>query len=100
MIQHHCSTEDQGRWIYLIKPSPFCLLDEIDAPLDESNIDRFIKLLQEFIGNSQFIVVTHNKRTIAMSDVMYGVTMQESGISKLVTVKFAEKEKSKVESPA
>lgn len=77
--------------LFKVKPSPFCLLDEIDAPLDESNIDRFIRLLQEFIGNSQFIIVTHNKRTIAMANVMYGVTMEESGVSKLVTVRFAKK---------
>jgi chromosome segregation protein len=74
--------------IYQVKPSPFCVLDELDAPLDESNINRFIKVLQRFISHSQFIVITHNKRTIGMADVLYGVTMEEHGISKLVSVKF------------
>jgi chromosome segregation protein len=74
--------------IYQVKPSPFCVLDELDAPLDESNIIRFIRVLQRFLQFSQFIVITHNKRTIAMADVLYGVTMQEQGVSKIVSVKF------------
>jgi chromosome segregation protein len=74
--------------IYQVKPSPFCVLDELDAPLDESNINRFVRVLQRFITNSQFIVITHNKRTIGMADVLYGVTMEERGISKIVSVKF------------
>ncbi len=74
--------------IYQVKPSPFCVLDELDAPLDESNINRFIRVLQRFIEHSQFIIITHNKRTIGMADVLYGVTMQEHGISKIVSVKF------------
>ncbi|MDX9758053.1 MAG: chromosome segregation protein SMC [Bacteroidota bacterium] len=74
--------------IYLVKPSPFCILDEVDAPLDDANIDRFIKIIQEFSNNTQFIVVTHNKRTMAAADTLYGVTMEEEGISKLVAVDF------------
>ena len=74
--------------IYQVKPSPFCVLDELDAPLDESNINRFTRILQRFITHSQFIIITHNKRTIGMADVLYGVTMQEQGISRIVSVKF------------
>ena len=76
--------------IYLVKPSPFCILDEIDAPLDDANIDRFTRLIKEFSLNTQFIVVTHNKRTMEAAETLYGVTMQEEGISKLVSVHFNE----------
>ena len=76
--------------IYLVKPSPFCILDEIDAPLDDANIDRFTRLIKEFSTNTQFIVVTHNKRTMEAADTLYGVTMQEEGVSKLVSVRFNE----------
>ncbi len=74
--------------IYLVKPSPFCILDEVDAPLDDANIDRYIKILRDFSENTQFIVVTHNKRTMAAADTLYGVTMEEEGVSKLVAVNF------------
>jgi chromosome segregation protein len=74
--------------IYMVRPSPFCLLDEMDAPLDESNINRFIRVLERFVSQSQFIIITHNKRTIAKADVLYGVTMEERGVSKLVGMKM------------
>ncbi len=76
--------------IYLVKPSPFCILDEIDAPLDDANIDRFTRILKDFSKETQFIVVTHNKRTMESAQTLYGVTMQEEGISKLVSVRFNE----------
>lgn len=74
--------------IYQVKPSPFCILDEVDAPLDDANIDRFIKIIRKFSKDTQFIIVTHNKRTMEAADGMYGVTMAEQGISTIVNVKF------------
>ena len=75
--------------LFKIKPSPFCVLDEVDAPLDEANVDRFVAVLKTFVATSQFIIVTHNRKTIGMGDSLYGVTMQEAGISKLVSVKVS-----------
>ena len=74
--------------IYLIKPAPFCILDEVDAPLDDANIGKFTQMIKKFSENSQFIIVTHNKMTMSAVDVIYGVTMQEPGVSKLVPVDF------------
>ena len=79
--------------IYMVKPSPFCVLDELDAPLDEANIGRFLKLLDQFTKESQFVIVTHNKRTMSRCEVMYGVTQEEFGISQLIGMKFKENEK-------
>ncbi len=78
--------------IYMVRPSPFCILDEMDAPLDESNINRFIRVLERFVAQSQFVIITHNKRTIAKADILYGVTMEERGISKLVGMRLTEAE--------
>ncbi len=74
--------------IYLIKPAPFCILDEVDAPLDDANVGKFTNMIKQFSENSQFIIVTHNKMTMSAVDVIYGVTMQEAGVSKLVPVDF------------
>jgi chromosome segregation protein len=76
--------------IYMVRPSPFCILDEMDAPLDESNINRFIRVLDRFVAQSQFVIITHNKRTIAKADILYGVTMEERGISRLVGMRLTE----------
>ena len=78
--------------LYMVKPSPFCLLDELDAPLDESNIGRFTNLLKQFVGESQFIIITHNKRTVAAANAIYGVTMEERGVSKTVSMRFNHKD--------
>lgn len=75
---------------FLIRPTPFCLLDEIDAPLDEENIGRFTSVLRELAQNAQFLVITHNKRTMAIADSLFGVTMEEPGVSKLVSVRLAD----------
>jgi chromosome segregation protein len=74
--------------IFRSKPSPFCILDEVDAALDEANIGRFTAVLRDFLDQSQFIIITHSKKTMAVADVLYGITMQESGVSKRVSVRF------------
>ena len=74
--------------IYLIKPAPFCILDEVDAPLDDANVGKFTQMIRKFSKESQFIIITHNKMTMASVDVIYGVTMQEAGVSRLVPVDF------------
>ena len=78
--------------IYLTKPSPFCLMDEVDAPLDDANVGRFTRLLEEFKADTQFLVITHNPRTMQAADAVYGVTMQEPGVSTIVGVRLGEKE--------
>jgi chromosome segregation protein len=77
--------------IFLIKPTPFCLLDEVDAPLDDANVGRYNDMVKEMSKNSQFILITHNKRTMEMVDTLYGVTMEEPGVSKLVSVRLSER---------
>jgi chromosome segregation protein len=84
---------------YMVRPSPFCLLDEIDAALDEQNVGRFVHLLQEFSDSSQFIIITHNKKTVTGAGTLLGVTMQESGVTKLITVRLENEELAIVEGP-
>jgi chromosome segregation protein len=76
--------------ILRVRPTPFCILDEIDAALDDSNVDRFAQYLKEFSKNTQFILVTHRRGTMELSDILYGVTMQENGVSKLLTLKVSD----------
>ena len=78
---------------YVVRPSPFCLLDEIDAALDEANVGRFTDMLMEFGETSQFIVITHNKKTVASANTLLGITMEESGVSKVVSIRLGEREK-------
>jgi chromosome segregation ATPase len=86
--------------LYLAKPSPFCFLDELDAPLDDANTDRFMKILKEFNDTTQFILITHNKHSMEMTDSLYGITMEEPGISKLVSVRLRQLPQRKAEPAA
>jgi chromosome segregation protein len=74
--------------LYMVRSSPFCVLDEIDAPLDEQNVGRFLTLLDDFAKNTQFILITHNKKTMSKANVLYGVTMNEPGVSTLLSVEL------------
>ncbi|HOK55603.1 MAG TPA: AAA family ATPase, partial [Armatimonadota bacterium] len=76
--------------LLMVRPSPFVMFDEVDAPLDDSNVERFAEVLREFSKDSQFIVVTHNRATMEAADTLYGVTMQEPGVSKLISVRLTD----------
>ena len=76
--------------IFLVKPSPFCILDEVDAPLDDLNCTRFHNLLSEMVSRTQFVLITHNRRTMERADLLYGVTMQDPGVSQLVSVRVSD----------
>jgi chromosome segregation protein len=82
--------------LFAVRPSPFCVLDEVDAPLDDANVERFANLLREMAAATQIIVITHNKRTMEAADVLYGITMEEEGISKLMAVRLADVEQAAV----
>ncbi len=83
--------------IFEVKPAPFCILDEIDAPLDDTNVERFLNVVKHFADRCQFLIITHNKRTMAIGDILFGVSMEEKGISKLLTLEFTHKELPEVE---
>ncbi|NNE27021.1 MAG: hypothetical protein HKN09_09280, partial [Saprospiraceae bacterium] len=82
--------------LYLLKPAPFCIFDEVDAPLDDVNISKFSKLIRQFADESQFIIITHNKSTMAARDLLYGVYMQEQGVSGVTQVDFRDYEHSEI----
>ena len=74
--------------IFQLNPAPFCMLDELDAPLDDANVGRFVKMLKQFTKYSQFLIITHNKRTISSANTIYGITMQEKGVSNVFSMRF------------
>lgn len=78
--------------IFEVKPAPYCILDEIDAPLDDTNVDRFVNVVKQFIDRCQFIIITHNKRTMSIADLLFGVSMEEKGVSKILSIEFARAE--------
>ena len=80
----------------MVKPSPFCVLDEIDAALDDKNIAKFVSLLKEFADKSQFLIITHNKKTVTSADCLLGITMEESGVSKLITIQLQDRKSEEV----
>jgi chromosome segregation protein len=86
--------------IFRSRLSPFCILDEIDAPLDDSNVGRFLQLLREFTGDCRFVIITHNKQSMAGADTLYGITMQEPGVSKRISITFEEAAKHAREAPS
>ena len=81
--------------IFQFQPAPFCVLDEVDAPLDETNISRFARLVADMSSTTQFLIITHSKRTMEQADIMYGVTMQEPGVSKIVSVSLGGRDKAR-----
>jgi chromosome segregation protein len=81
--------------LYLVKSSPYCILDEVDGPLDDANIGRFINLIRSFSEKTQFLIITHNKKTMAACDILYGVTLIEPGVSRTVSVSLANQEDEK-----
>jgi chromosome segregation protein len=78
--------------LFLYRPSPFCVLDEVDAPLDDANVMKFVQLVQELSDRSQFIIITHNKKTMEVSHTLYGITMESPGVSKVVSVRLNQPE--------
>ena len=85
---------------YMVKPSPFCLLDEIDAALDEANVSRFVQILREFSGKSQFVVITHNKKTMTGAGTLLGVSMEESGVTKMIAIRMTGEEQARAAAAA
>jgi chromosome segregation protein len=85
--------------LFKVKPSPFCVLDEMDAALDEANVSRFVKMVKGFLTQSQFVLITHSRQTISAADVIYGVTMPNRGVSRTMSMKFSDYQDSDVAKP-